>query len=139
MSLLIISPKDIYITNRLIEEAAKAGVAAQVTDIETLAGNHFEVDAGKYDCLYIRFCYPYFDQTVELARKFIAAGKKVVDADIAGGDVGRGKMPVYEKLKAAGLPIPKTDWLMNVKDHHYPFMVKWTYGFGGKDVFLVRN
>ena len=137
--ILIISPKNAYITSRLLEEAGKAGVAVEAMDIQTLADRHFKVDLAKYACLYVRFCYPYFEQIIELARQFIGSGKKVVDAAIADGDLGLGKMQLYGKMAAAGIPIPMTEWLAEAKGWRYPGIVKWKYGFGGKEVFLVRN
>lgn len=141
MSILFISPKTTYFTERLLDEAAKANVAIENFNIQELADRGFEIDINRYDCLYPRFCYPYFEQTIELANKFISAGKKVVDAAIADGDVGLGKMETYEKLMKAGLPVPETRRLSDfpLSTFHFPLILKWTYGFGGKEVFLIKN
>lgn len=137
--MLFISPKTAYITQRFLDEAANADIGVENFSIQELADKNFKIDVNHYDCLYIRFCYPYFEQSIELAKKFIAAGKKVVDANIATGDVGHGKMPIYERLMEANISIPKTEWLTKATQWQYPCIVKWTYGFGGKEVFLVND
>ena len=50
-------------------------------------------------------------QIIALAKKFKAAGKKVVDSTIADGKLGQGKWADYQKLEKAGLLIPKTSLL----------------------------
>jgi glutathione synthase/RimK-type ligase-like ATP-grasp enzyme len=137
--ILFISPKTVYFTRRLKQEAQSRGVVLDALDVNDLAKLNFEIDVSKYQALYARFCYPYFEQIIELAQKFIGAGKKVVDAAIAEGNLGLGKMADYEKLSRADIPVPKTEKFLQAAQWQYPCIVKWDYGFGGKEVCLVKN
>lgn len=139
--ILLVSPKHVYATKRLIQEAAKAGAELEALDILELAKRQFKVDLNKYQTLFARQAYPYFQQIVRLAKDFKKFGKRVVDERIAEGDLGYGKMQNYATLKRAGLPIPKTRRLSNVgrRKNIFPCIIKWDYGFKGREVFLVRN
>ena len=136
--ILFISPKNKYATNRFLQEAQKQQVEVAHFDVQELAERNFDVDPEKYDSVYIRFPFPFLAQIIELANKFKRTGKKVVDASIALGDVGLGKMKNYEQLHAANVAIPQTSRL-NDSSFTYPYIIKWNYGFKGRNVFLVRN
>jgi len=147
MNILVISPKNLYIIQRLKEEAVKAGVGLDVVSVGDLEKIDFEVDIGKYNALYVR--NPYLNgfpdllpKVVQLAKNFKAQGEKIVDAIIAEGVLGEGKWEDYQKLQEASLIIPKTTCLNHGHDlsrFKYPFILKWVYGFKAKDVFLVKN
>ncbi len=135
--ILLISPTIAYATKRFIEECNKASVAVESFDVEQLAARNFEVGVERYDALYVRQAYPYFAEVVALAGRFAAAGKRVVDANIIEG-IGEGKAEVYRRLVAANVPIPETVLFANYKKS-FPYILKWVYGFGGKQVHLVHD
>ncbi|MDE2312140.1 MAG: ATP-grasp domain-containing protein [Patescibacteria group bacterium] len=139
MRILVISPQDVYFAKRLAEEARLASVGLDILPAAALAESGPDFDIAPYGCLYVRFCYPYFMEVIDLARRFLAAGKKVVDAGVAGGDLGLGKLRAYRRLQEAGLPVPKTSALAEAQQWQYPCIVKWNYGFGGKEVFLIKD
>lgn len=141
MKILLISPKYVYATRRLIDEAAKIGMELEVLDVLELAERKFQIDLNNYDALYIRQAYPYFQQIVRLAQDFKKFGKRVIDGNIAEGDLGLGKMQTYTTLKRAGLPLPRT-WRLSKKERKgniFPCIIKWDYGFKGREVFLVKS
>jgi glutathione synthase/RimK-type ligase-like ATP-grasp enzyme len=113
--------------------------------MEDLVSRNFKIDLKKYDVLYVRSPYlkgspKYFPQIVKLAKEFKKAGKKVVDANIAKGKLGQGKWVDYQALKKAGLSIPKTSVLSKKTiPKAWPFILKWIYGFKGRNVFLIQN
>jgi glutathione synthase/RimK-type ligase-like ATP-grasp enzyme len=109
--ILLISPKNKYATNRLVEEAGKFNMPITAMDVKELSARNFEMDINPYNVLYIRFPYPYFEQVIKLAQKFIQVGKRVVDASIAEGDADHNKWDMYQALKAAGVDIPRTEML----------------------------
>lgn len=140
--LLFISPDEKYFTKRFLEEAKKALFPVEQMAIRELATRNFRVDVGKYSALYVRFCYPYFKETVALAQQFIRTGKKVVDAVIANGDADIDKMRNYELLQKADIKIPKTHWLKSTSPFPpglFPLVLKLNYSFGGKGTFLVKT
>jgi|GEM_PF-1417793 glutathione synthase/RimK-type ligase-like ATP-grasp enzyme len=144
--ILVISSKKVYAAKRLAEEAAAKHRELSITDVDGLVACDFNVDITKFDVLYIRD--PFFNggaeflpQIIALAKKFKAAGKKVVDSSIADGKLGMGKWADYQQLQKSGLPIPTTRLLSDcpLPTIHYPLILKWTYGFKAKDVFLIKN
>ena len=135
--ILLISPKGVYATQRLFEECKKASVEVECFDIQELAAKKFEIDIDKYETLYVRQGYPYFHEAVVLARRFAEAGKIVVDANIVEG-IGDGKGQIYKRLSEAGIPIPQTNRFLDNKKP-FPYILKWVYGFGGKEVHLVKD
>jgi glutathione synthase/RimK-type ligase-like ATP-grasp enzyme len=138
--ILLISPKQVYATKRFIEEAKKLKVALKAFDAKDLAKKGFKIDITKYRSLFIRQGWPYVKEIISLAKRFQAAGKKVVDTSITTGSLGRDKWADYQKLKAAGLPMPKTKSLiLNPLSLTYPWVLKWNYGFKGRGVFLIEN
>lgn len=144
--ILAISSPNSYASKRLVAEAKKFAIGLDIISAKQLVTAKFKVDVEKYKTLYIRNPYvkgspKYLPQIVRLAKKFKAAGKKVVDANIASGTLGQGKWADYQKLLKAGLPIPKTQLFQTT---HYPltithFVLKWIYGFKGANVFLIQN
>ena len=134
---LLVSPKQAYATQRLLEEFKKASVEVECFDIQELAGNNFEIDIDKYETLYVRQAYPYFDDVMSLAKRFTEVGKRVVDANIVEG-IGDGKGQIYKRLSEAGVPIPQTSKFLDNKKP-FPYILKWVYGFGGKEVHLVKD
>lgn len=157
--ILLISPKSAYFTRRFTEEAALQNAAVEVLSMGDLVEREFEIEIERYQALFVRLPFvngdpKYFPQIIALAKKFKAAGKRVVDAVIAEGEVSEGKWGDYERLKEAGLSIPKTrllvdseQWAVNSSSglglltNHYPLptVLKWIYGFQGKGTFFIRN
>ena len=137
--ILLISPKTIYATNRLIEEASKADIPLEVFDIHDLKKQNFEVGVSKYSALYVRQAYPYFPEILFLAKKFLDVGKYVVDSDAITHGLETSKLYMCEKLEKANVLIPKTKPLLSITSFTYPYVLKWIYGFGGNDVFLIQN
>ena len=135
--ILMISPKEVYATQRLLEEFKEASIEVECFDIQELAANNFEIDIDKYETLYVRQGYPYFHEAVLLAQRFTEAGKRVVDSNIVEG-IGDGKGEIYKRLVEAGIPIPQTDKFSDNKKP-FPYILKWIYGFGGKEVHLVNR
>ena len=161
--LLVITPKSVYASQRLKQECVKASVRAHFFDVQELAQKGFDIDIQKYSCLYIRQAWPYFSEMVDLSKGFMKAGKRVVDQNMADGDIDVSKLYMYEMLKKNNIQIPGTYSLsdvipeatsgsegypesiqrsrIGVRDDmvNYPYIVKWVYGFGGKQVYLVRD
>ncbi len=137
--LLIISPKEAYATKRLTEEAAVIGMSCAFISIQELAADNFSVDVSKYDALFVRQAYPYFAEVEQLIGKFIEQKKLVLDANLAEGNIGRGKLLALDGLAKAGIPIPNTLILDSNKVSNFPVILKWNFGFGGQHVFLARN
>jgi glutathione synthase/RimK-type ligase-like ATP-grasp enzyme len=144
--ILVISSKNVYAVKRLLQEAKSQKPEVSIMDVQDLVACNFKIDIKKFDVLYVRDPYLkgsplYLPQIIRLAKKFKAAGKKVVDFTIANGELGRGKWADYQKLQKTGLPIPKTDLLFgySLSATHYPLILKWTYGFKARNVFLVKN
>ncbi len=140
MQILVISSKDSYAGKRLAEEARRARIELKIVTPNKLKG----IVVKNFDCLYVRNPFvkgspKYLPDIISMAKRFKAAGKKVVDQSVADGKLAQGKWVDYQMLKKAGLPIPKTDLKFKVKDLTYPFIAKWIYGFKGKHIFLVNN
>ena len=146
MRILAISSKETYAARRLLAEALVSNCNFVVMPIGELASRLFEVDPEEFDVLYVRNPYQdrsgkYLSGVVDLAKKFKNAGKKVVDAVIANGMLGGGKWDDYEALLSNGLPIPKTE-MYNEQSQilkQERFILKWIYGFKGKNVYLAKN
>jgi glutathione synthase/RimK-type ligase-like ATP-grasp enzyme len=146
MRILAISSKETYAARRLLAEALVSNCNFVVMPIGELASRQFEVDPEEFDVLYVRNPYQdrsgkYLSGVVDLAKKFKNAGKKVVDAVIANGMLGGGKWDDYEALLSNGLPIPKTE-MYNEQSQilkQERFILKWIYGFKGKNVYLAKK
>lgn len=136
--ILLVSPTGKYATHRLIEEAKKQHIPVAHFDVRDLAERNFNIDVEKYSTLYVRFPFPYIGQIVELAQKFVRAGKRVIDPSIARADVDFGKMKSYEMLYGSDIPTPLTLWF-NEANFEYPYVVKWKHGFKGRHVYLVQG
>ncbi len=136
--LLIISPKFVYATRRLKQECARASLEAHFFDVQELAEKNFEIDIEKYSCLYVRQAWPYFQEVVSLAQRFAQAGKRVVDRNMEEGDIDVSKWTMHEKLLTAHLPVPQTQ-LLSESSLPFPYILKWAYGFGGKQVYLIES
>ncbi len=146
MKILVISPKGVYAAVRLAEEARSQKIEVSVMDMYELQSCAFKVDIKGFDVLYVRNPFSnnlakHLPEVVDLAKQFRLAGKKVVDSVIAKGILAEGKWADYQKLEAAGLPIPKTDALLNflLSTFHFPLILKWIYGFKGKHTFLIKD
>ena len=143
--ILLISPKNLYATKRLINEAKKSKIPLEVLSMEELRAKNFKINIKHYQTLYIRSPFvngspKYFPQIISLAKKFKRAGKKVVDAVIAKGELGEGKAKDYQRLLKAHLPIPKMVTLFDGRQKVLPkFVLKWQYGFKGQHVFFVHD
>ncbi len=142
---MVISNKNSYASQRLEAEAENSGHQLDILDMESLLDRRFQIDPEPYRVLYIRDPYyresaRYLPEIVKLARDFKAAGKRVVDAAIAEGALGRGKWEDYQKLTQEGLPIPQTGLLSaEAAAEAFPFILKWNFGLRGRNVFLMRN
>ena len=136
--ILAISPKDIYATRRLVQEAAVLHVPLEIFSVQDLAKINFQVDVSKYNSLFIRQAFPWFEEVINLAKKFSENGKKVIDGPEILSGFKTSKQLMYNALTTAGLPVPK-----NVEvgggDLKYPFILKWDYGFGGRHTYLIPN
>lgn len=144
--ILVISSKKVYAAKRILQEAEIRNEKLEIMDVWDLAACNFKIDIGKYDVLYVRDPYlnggaKHLPQIVKLAKKFKAAGKKVVDSAITDGNIGKGKWTDYQKLQKAGLHIPETKLLSDypLPIIHYPLILKWVYGFKARDVFFIQN
>ncbi len=139
--ILLISPKNTYATNRILLEAKSAGQNIDHFTAAELAKMNFDINIDKYDILYVRFPWPYFNEIINLAAKFYKLGKKVVDKCIVFGDIDHDKYTMYEKLLSAGVSMPKTSVFSGRKKDRlkFPFILKWNFGQKGKNVFLVKS
>lgn len=135
--ILFISPKDKYATQRILEECAQLGVGVLHRDIDDLAKQSFDIDIALFDVLYIRQAYPYFDQAISLAKRFHAEGKYVVDSSFIQDGMEASKRSMYAALVKHEIVIPEIrNYEINTE---FPFVLKWIYGFGSKDVYLIHN
>lgn len=150
MKLLLISPQDVYATKRMVEEVDHQGIALTIMDIAELVERNYGIDPINFDALYIRQAYTEFQTRipqnhlqglVDLARRFQAAGKSVVDRTIAQGDIGRGKFEALQRLREQGMAIPQTRLLSAIPETelHFPLIAKWNYGFGAKHTYLIET
>jgi glutathione synthase/RimK-type ligase-like ATP-grasp enzyme len=139
--ILLISPEDKYATRRIIEEAEKKRIKLKVFDVEALAAKKFKVDIEEFDVLWIRQSNPYYKELITLAQKFKDKLKIVIDEYSILDGFDTGKMGMYEKLRQNDIPAPKTEWLSAspLSSRTFPFVLKWNYGFGGKQVHLIHD
>ncbi len=144
--ILIVSSSNSYATKRLLKEAVALGVGVKIISADDFRRQKFKVNISDYKALYIRNPYingsaKYLPQIIKLAKQFKAAGKKVVDSNIADGILGRGKWADYQKLKKTGLPIPPTALIRGrgLVQYEFPLILKWDYGFKARNVFIIKN
>lgn len=144
--ILIVSSKKVYAAKRIAQECRVKDVECRVMDVQELMDCGFKVAVNGFDVFYVRDPYlkgspRYIPHIIKLAKNFKAAGKRVVDSLVADGHLGQGKWLDYKKLKQANLPIPITSQNhgRDLNKYIYPFVLKWVYGFGGKNVFLIKN
>jgi len=145
----VISPKNAYAAERLLQEAKIMNYDLQIVDLKTLITRKFRLPLQKGDVLYIRNPYlnqssKYIPQIVKIAKRFKTAGGRVVDSNIIQGDLGKGKWRDYQKLEKAQLPIPKTKYIPLSDDrlqvvYRYPYILKWVYGMKAKGTFLIAS
>lgn len=144
--ILVITPKQGFVAKRLVEEARNTKQELKIMDIADLVLCNFKLDIKRYSSLYVRNPYlnsspKYLLQIVKLAKEFKKAGKKVVDANISKGEIGKGKFEDYKKLRKAGLLIPETEIYNNksliVNSKFY--ILKWIYGLKGKSTYLIKK
>lgn len=138
---LLIAPPEVSGTARLVEEFRNLGAEVVAVSAAEAAGRNFDFDPARFDVLYVRFAYPFLRQTVELARRFREAGRRIVDRSVADGRLALGKADMHECLTVAGLPTPRTVPLARAGTarERYPYVVKWVYGMKGREVFLIRT
>ncbi len=180
----VISPKNLYAVERLLKEAKFLNYKLRILDLKSLVSKGFRIPITSRDVLYVRNPYlspvrslmrsrasspdesgltsngvngdpKYIPNIIKLAKNFKAKGGRVVDANIAKGEIGKGKWEDYKKLKKAGLLIPKTtkivdseQWSVISKQKetnyslpttHFPLVLKWIYGMKAKGTFLIQN
>ncbi|MFI5205380.1 MAG: RimK family alpha-L-glutamate ligase [Candidatus Paceibacterales bacterium] len=140
--ILVISSNDTWAAKRLAEEAVKAGVKLRFITADKIKG----ISLKPYTVLYVRNPFvktspKYLPDVVKLAKRFKLAGKKVVDAAIAHGNIAQGKWVDYRQMMKADLPIPNSSKTHGRErwTNEYPFILKWVYGMKGKGVFLARD
>lgn len=138
---LLIAPPEVLGTERLVAELQSLGAEAVAVSATEAARRDVAFDLELFDVLYVRFAYPFLEQTVTLARRFRDAGKRVVDRSVAEGRLALGKADMHERLTVAGLPTPRTVPLARAGKvrERYPYVVKWVYGMKGREVFLIRT
>lgn len=143
--ILVISPKSVYFAKRLVKESKISNLECRIMDIQELVSCDFMINIEDFDVLYVRYPYlhgspKYIPSLIKLAQKFKKQGKLVVDSNITKGMIGEGKWVDYLVLKKAKITIPKTALLSkNTIPKAWPFILKWIYGFKGKQVFLINN
>ncbi len=147
LMILIISPKKAYVTKRLKQEAKNLRVKIKILDVPDLVKNRFRIDPAKYSCLFVRSAYvngspQYLPKVIELAKIFRKAGKRVVDKNIVGGNLGKGKWHSYCLLKKNRILIPKTN-LVKTKKLTFlrsrPYIIKWIYGMKAQQTFFIKR
>lgn len=145
MRLLLISPNNVYATERLTVEGEKMGFSVAAMEVKELGKINFDINLSDFDALFIRQAYlvgpqptKYLQAIINLAQKFQQAGKVVIDQNIGTGQLGRGKLKMLEKLEQQSIVIPKTS-LLTQAEPSYPFIAKWIYGFGSKHTYFVRS
>jgi glutathione synthase/RimK-type ligase-like ATP-grasp enzyme len=152
MKIFLISPKNVYVAQRLQEEALKQGIELHTQDIKQVVKEDFAINPAEYDALYIRQAFtdltrkmlPHeLEDLVGLAARFKKAGKAVVDENICTGDIGRGKYQALLQLAEANIKIPHTRLLSEIdldnKDMVYPLIAKWNFGSRAEHVFLIKD
>jgi glutathione synthase/RimK-type ligase-like ATP-grasp enzyme len=125
-------------------EARKSGLELKICEAREVAYSPHQFAPSDFDLLYIR--NPYFrgspeflPSIIELAERFTAQGRPVVDANLAQGNLGKGKMFDYERLVKAGVSVPQTQWFSAVKNIRLPVVVRWNFGLKAKGVFKVET
>lgn len=139
MKILLISPNNVYATNRLKEEALKQAITIEQFSVKDLVQNNLTINPKNYDLLYVRFAYPYFQEIFNLIEKFREASVRVVDDVASVFELDPNKLADGEKLFAAGISTPKTFAFAEIGKLSFPFILKTKFGFGKKEVFLVNN
>ena len=148
MRLLLLSPKNVYATRRLQEEALKQDTQITLIDVQGLVQAGYDIDPVSFDAFYIRQAYVDFNRQaapehlqkiIDLAQRFQAAGKKVIDRAIVSGDLGAGKYESLLRLKVQGISVPQTRLLSDSGSMSFPEIAKWNYGFGAKHTYLLQT
>jgi carbamoylphosphate synthase large subunit len=143
--ILVISSKKTYSAKRLQEQAGVMKQELRVMSVLELASENFKPNFN-FGVLYIRDPYingspKYLAKLVKFAKTSLKFGVKVVDANITKGKIGLGKWYDYKILKNENISIPKTEIFNQklIKKTVYPFILKWVYGMGGKNTYLVNS
>lgn len=136
--ILVISPKDVFIAERILDESKVLGIESVIVPAKDLAKQNLELLAESFDCLWVRFGFPYFDGVISLAKLFVLKGKRVVDSDWVSKEINNSKASMLDRLNAAGLSVPETDYYLagNIR---FPCIVKWVYGKSGSSVWFVKS
>ncbi len=140
-SLLLLAKSGVYATTRLVAECDALGVPVTQIEVGDLKNRDLEADADSFDALYVRMAWPELDRVAELAQNFRARGKRVVDAIVADGKIDEGKLVMYDELREAGIRFPETVAYVHAGERlaRFPYILKWTYGMQGKEVYLVQR
>jgi glutathione synthase/RimK-type ligase-like ATP-grasp enzyme len=146
--ILVISPKDVFIAKRILDESTVLGIESVIVPAKDLAKQNLELLAESFDFLWVRFGFPYFDGVISLAKLFVKNGKRVVDADwatasprlplVASTEVNLSKAWMLDRLYEAGLSVPETDYYL-AGSIRFPCIVKWVYGKSGSSVWFVKS
>jgi hypothetical protein len=59
--ILVISPKDVFIAKRILDESTVLGIESVIVPAKDLAKQNLELLAESFDFLWVRFGFPYFD------------------------------------------------------------------------------
>ncbi len=144
--ILVISPKNVYAAARILAECRIQNEECRMLSVEELVVLDFKVNINQYSCLYIRNPYfkgspKYIPEVIRLAKKFRKPGKKVVDANIASGNLGEGKWKDYLMLRKAGVSMPET--ILDAKKsyilHPKSYILKWIFGMKARGTFLIKT
>lgn len=150
--ILVISSKNSCAAKRLIQESRVKNQELRVMDMAELVACNFKPKFN-FDVLYIRDPYlkasaKYLPKIIKFAQRVSRLGVRVVDANITKGKIGEGKWKDYQVLKKTGARIPETKnfkyQISNIKSSTntpitHPFILKWIYGMGGKNTFLIHS
>lgn len=143
MRLLLIAFKNSHGAIRIQEEASKVGIDLVLHDPNEPADIFTKINPADFDVLYVRHFYTQekvVPEILDVAKRFQAAHKRVIDQCVAGDDyLLYNKYYNLEILSKAGLPVPASVRLPHIDQLTYPVVVKWQYGFGGKQIYYIEQ
>ena len=167
--ILVISSKKVYAVKRLLQEARVKKQELRVMDMAELVAckfmPKFKFNVLYIRDPYAKGSAKYLPQIISFAKKALKLGVRVVDANIVKGKIGEGKWKDYQILKKVKISIPHTviasaseaislikglprssgalgtrnDTNYPLSTTHYSLVLKWIYGMGGKNTFLIRS
>ncbi len=147
MRLLYLGDDDSYCARRLAEEARRRRIVLTILHPRARVLTTWK-KAALADVLVVRTQSPrWISHALTLAGIYRAAGKRVIDADLARRPVIYSKLNDLLVLAKHGVPVPKT--MLAPTNHKafadaaptlgFPLVVKGIHGAGGEQVFLARS